>query len=104
MPEPYWPKEKNAYHLSDADRNRTIVRVRCRYCKRLAHYNPVDLVEIFGDIEVDDLMRRMTCEGGKNHGHLDVECISPSAADAVGIKIRRLAGIRLRRIPVWRED
>lgn len=104
MPEPYWPKRKNAFHLSDADRNHTIIRVRCRYCKRTAYYNPVDLIVVFGDVEVDDLMDKMRCERGRDHGRLLVECISPSAADAVGMKIRRLDSIQLRRIPIWRED
>ena len=103
MPEPYWPKHKGAFCLSDADRNQTIIRVRCRFCKRMAHYNPIDLIVIFGDVEVDELMEKMRCEGGKEHGRLLVECISPAGADAVGIRIRRLEGIRLRRKPIWRE-
>jgi hypothetical protein len=102
MPEPYWPKRKGAYTLSMAERNRTLVRVRCPYCKRVAHYHPVDLIEIYGDIEVDDLMRRMKCEAG-NHATLDVRCISPSASEAVGIKVRRLTGILLQRVPLWKE-
>ncbi len=104
MPEPYWPKHKNAFRLSDAGRNQTIIRVRCRYCKRTAHYNPVDLIVIFGDVEVDDLMEKMRCEGGRGHGRLNVECISPAGSDAVGLKIRRLESIQLRRVPIWREE
>lgn len=104
MPEPYWPKSKHSYRLSDASRNQTIARVRCAYCKRTVHYNPVDLIVIFGDIEVDDLMDKMKCEGGKDHGRLDVRCISPSGADAVGLKLRRLVSIQLKRVPIWRED
>lgn len=104
MPEPYWPKNKNAYYLSNADRNRSIIRVRCAYCKRTAYYNPVDLILIFGDVEVDDLMRRMKCESGKEHGMLAVDCISPCGEDAIRIKLRRLDSIRLKRIPIWRED
>ena len=103
MPEPYWPKHKNGYHLTQADRNRTLVQVRCAYCKRVAHYHPVDLIEIYGDVEVDDLMVKMRCEAGKDHGRLDVRCVSPSAEEMQGIRLRRLIGIQLRRIPIWKE-
>ncbi|MEQ1938637.1 hypothetical protein ABMA46_10305 [Mesorhizobium sp. CN5-321] len=103
MPEPYWPKDRNAYTLRMAERNRTIVRVRCAYCKRVAYYHPVDLMEIWGDVEVDDLMHKMRCEAGKDHGNMDVRCISPSAEEMQGMKIRRLTGIVLTRRPVWSE-
>lgn len=102
MPEPYWIKHKHAYTLSMAERNRTVIRVHCAYCKRTAYYHPVDLMEIYGDLEVDDLMERMRCENG-DHGSLDVKCLSPSAEEMQGIKLRRLVAIQLRRIPIWSE-
>lgn len=86
-----------------AERNRTLIRIRCAYCKRVAHYHPIDLLEIYGDVEVDSLMRRMRCEVGKDHGDMDVRCISPSAEEAQGMKVRRLTGVILTRVPIWTE-
>lgn len=82
----------------------TLVRVRCTYCKRSHNYFPGDLIQIFGDVDVDSLMVRMRCEGGGDHGRLDVDTFSPTGADAVGLRIRRLVAIKIRREPVWRDD
>jgi hypothetical protein len=82
-----------------------LVRVTCRYCKRSHNYFPNDLIQIFGDVDVDSLMSRMTCEqGGRDHGRLDVENFSPTGREAVGLRIRRLVALKIQRIPVWREE
>jgi hypothetical protein len=62
-----------------------------------------DLIQIFGDVDVDSLMHRMRCENG-DHGPLDVRAFSPSGSEAVGLRIRRLVAIKLKRVPVWREE
>lgn len=102
MPEPYWPK-KGEFPLSRLNEHMQLVRVRCAYCKRLHHYRPDDLIQIFGDVDVDSLAARMTCEGGP-HGMLEVKGIVPTGSEAVGLKIRRLAAIQIRRVPIWRDD
>ncbi|MBN9255310.1 MULTISPECIES: hypothetical protein [unclassified Mesorhizobium] len=103
MPEQYWPKSK-IFPLSQLNEQRSLVRVKCRYCKRLHNYFPSDLIQIFGDVDVDSLMYRMICEGGKDHGRLDVSTFIPSGSEAVGLRIRRLEAIRIRREPQWRDD
>jgi hypothetical protein len=56
MPEQYHPKKKD-YPLSRLNQgSRQLVRVHCRYCKRTHNYFPDDLIEIFGDVDVDSLM------------------------------------------------
>ena len=52
--------------------SRSLVRVRCTYCKRQHNYLPEDLIQIFGDVDVDSLMQRMVCEKG-DHGSMDVK-------------------------------
>lgn len=101
MPEGYAPKRK-PYPLSNLQRD--LVRVTCRYCKRSHAYRPDDLIQIFGDVDVDSLMDRMTCENDPAHGRLDVKRFSPIGSEAVGLKIRRLVSLKIRRVPVWRED
>ena len=82
-----------------------LVRVTCKYCKRAHNYRPDDLIQLFGDMDVDSLMTRMRCEiGGNDHGMLDVKAFSPTGREAVGLRIRRLVAIKIQRVPVWRED
>lgn len=104
MPEPYWIKAK-AYPLSSANQARQMVRVRCPMCKRQHNYFPEDLIQIFGDIDVDALISRMKCEKcGISSSLMDVRTFSPTGSEAVGMKIRRLVSIKIQRIPVWREE
>ena len=81
-----------------------MVRVTCRYCKRQHNYQPSDLIQIFGDVDVDSLADRMKCESGRDHGRLDVAAFVPTGREAVGLRIRRLVAIKVNRVPVWRED
>lgn len=103
MPEPYWPKRKD-YPLSNLNQGRQMVRVRCSYCKRTHNYFPSDLIQIFGDVDVDSLMRRMKCEGCNSPSSIRVEAFSPTGSEAVGLRIRRLVAIKIQRVPVWREE
>lgn len=80
-----------------------LVRVTCRYCKRTHNYRPDDLIQIFGDMDVDSLMTRMKCEQG-HAGMMDVKSFSPTGSEAVGLRIRRLVAIKIQRVPIWRED
>ena len=56
------------------------VRVLCRYCKRSHTYRLDDLVQIFGDVDIDSLSLRMKCARG-DHGLLHVEAFSPSGRE-----------------------
>ncbi|TRC98270.1 hypothetical protein FJV76_13150 [Mesorhizobium sp. WSM4303] len=103
MPETYAPKRRD-YPLSNLNDGRRLVRVTCRYCKRRCNYFPDDLIQIFGDVDVDSLARRMKCENVKDHGALDVEAFAPTGREAVGLRIRRLVAIKINRVPVWRDD
>ncbi|RWK12555.1 MAG: hypothetical protein EOR39_02855 [Mesorhizobium sp.] len=103
MPESYAPKRRD-YPLSKLNDTMRLVRVRCRCCKRQHNYNPSDLIQIFGDVDVDSLVSRMKCENGADHGMLDVEAFAPTGREAVGLRIRRLVAIKINRVPVWKED
>lgn len=103
MPEPYWAK-KAAYPLSRANDNLQLVRVRCNYCKRQHIYQPTDLIQVYGDRDVDSLMQHMICDGGSSHGTQDVKAFNPMGKELIGLRIRRLAGIKVNRVPVWRDD
>jgi hypothetical protein len=38
------------------------------------------------------------------HGMLDVSAFAPTGAQAVGLRIRRMAAIKIQRVPVCRDD
>lgn len=97
------PNKSMPFPLSNLNDGRQLVRIRCAYCKRNHHYFPSDLIQIFGDVDVDSLIGRMKCEAG-DHGFMNVEAVYPSGKEAVGLKIRRLVSIKIRRVPVWREE
>lgn len=71
---------------------------------KLHNYAPSDLIQIFGDVDVDSLAFRIKCENGKDHGRLEVEAFVPTGSEAVGLRIRRLVAIKINRVPIWRED
>lgn len=98
------PNKSKPFPLSNLNEGRQLVRVRCAYCRRTHHYFPSDLIQIFGDVDVDSLMRRMKCEANSDHGFLRVDAVYPSGMEAVGLKIRHLVSIKIRREPVWREE
>lgn len=101
MPEPY---RKRDYPLSNLNQGgRRYVRVRCSYCKREHVYFPDDLIQVFGDVDVDSLMHRMKCEGCGDRGTMLVNAISPTGSDAVGMRLRRLVAIKIKHVPVWRD-
>lgn len=79
-----------------------LVRCRCNYCKRADYYFPEDLIQVFGDVDVDSLMDRMHCEKCKSR--LDVLAVHPSGQELVGLRIRRLVYIKVHRVPVWRDN
>ena len=97
------PNRHRIFPLSALNEQRSLVRVGCRYCKRSHVCYPDDLIQIFGDVDVDSLMDRMRCEAG-DHGRMDVHVFSPTGSEAVGLRIRRLVALNIRRVPVWRED
>ncbi|GAA2867679.1 hypothetical protein GGQ99_001256 [Aminobacter niigataensis] len=99
------PNKSKPYPLSKLNDARELVEVRCAYCKRAHVYYATDLMQLFGDVDVDSLAGRMTCEsvtGG--HGLLHVERIFSGSREMVGRKIRRLVAIQIKRVPIWKEE
>ncbi|MBO6539869.1 MAG: hypothetical protein JJ969_10755 [Rhizobiaceae bacterium] len=104
MPEPYWPKKKGTFSLSDVHRLGHLLRISCRYCKTLRHFTPDDLRRVFGDIEVDDVIYQMRCSECRKTHTLDVEMVSPSAAERQRITLRRVDKIDYVRRVTWRDE
>ena len=100
------PNRTTPFPLSRLNDARELLEVRCAYCKRAHVYYATDLMQLFGDADVDSLAARMTCENAKNgsHGFLQVQRIFSGSREMVGRKIRRLVAIRVKRVPVWSEE
>ena len=92
-----------AYPLSSMVKNHTVLRVRCFSCRTTHYYRPEDMIQLFGDADVNGLHRKMRCEKC-NDRELDVEAFQPVGEEFIGMKVRRLVAIKLLRVPVWREE
>lgn len=99
------PNRTTPFPLSKLNDARELVLVSCAYCKREHAYYPTDLMQLFGDVDVDSLALRMTCESVRGgHGTMRVERIFSGSREMVGKKTRRLVAIQIKRVPIWREE
>lgn len=73
------PNRHRIFPLSALNEQRSLVRVGCRYCKRSHVCYPDDLIQIFGDVDVDSLMDRMRCEAGDLAGWMCTHSRQPAA-------------------------
>ena len=106
MPEPYWPKSKSSYRLSDAQRagHCRHAKVRCTYCKRTVFFQLDELQKVYGDVEVDDVLplSRWKCSGCGGKGMLDLRLDEPRAGEPT--VIRRLVRVDTIYRPRWRDE
>lgn len=106
MPEPYWPKRKKGYSISDAMRLYEIAAIRCHYCKTEKFYLLSELKALFGDIEVDDVIyvQRWRCVNCGRTDTMHIDVTKPSAAERQAMTIRRIAQIEYVRKVTWRDE
>lgn len=104
MPEPYWPKRKGAYLLSDAHALGHLARIECRYCKIARLYSLDDLRQVLGNIEVDDVAHAMRCQKCGEKRTLRIDTILPGATERQGMIIRKLEKIYYVRRATWRDE
>jgi hypothetical protein len=64
---------------------------------------PEDLRGIFGDADVNSLSRRMRCEACRKK-EISAEVLIPVASERARTTIRRLVDVKVRRVPVWRDE
>lgn len=104
MPEPYWPKRKGAYRLSDAEKNARYARVRCGYCKMTRYFLVRELRVAFGDVQVDDVVyqKRWRCTKCNTEGMLEITLDDPRPGD--NAVVRRLERVDYIRRPIWRDE
>lgn len=101
MPEPYWPKRKGSFRLSDADRNQSAIKVWCPFDKTSRYFLPKDLRKAYGDIEVDDIEDQFTCS--KCGGKVNVRTESMAGDQLHNVTFRRLVSVDYVRRLKWRD-
>lgn len=105
MREPYWPKRKGSYTLSDAAKiGNRLARIRCRYCKLTRFYRLEELRTVFGDIECDDVPYQMRCSNCRGDRTLDFSLENPSAEEMQRITVRRVERIYYFRRVIWKDE
>lgn len=99
------PKRRTMIHLlSYAVRWGQLVYVECGYCRGRRYYRPGDLRKVFGNIDVNRLALRMKCELCGRGDNMECDVYLPVAAERARMTIRRLVEIRIKKIPVWRDE
>ncbi len=91
--------------MSEAHDARQYIKVKCGLCHGATrHYYPADLIRLLGDVPVIALRALMKCEKCGRKEYLDIDVLSASAAERSTFKVRRLVEVKVRKLPVWRED
>ncbi len=79
------------------------VKITCEFCRLKRFYEPVDIMQLCGNISVRQITNQFRCEKCERKDYLTVDLVSPSAAERVGMSVRRLTQIRIIRKPVWKD-
>ncbi|MER0237170.1 hypothetical protein ABRA89_03410 [Fulvimarina sp. MAC8] len=81
------------------------VRVKCDYCRSATRfYHPDDLAILLGDVEVDQLRRRLKCERCGRRDYVEVDAPYLTGPEMRDLIVRRLVRVRTIRRPIWREE
>jgi hypothetical protein len=46
----------------------------------------------------------MKCEKCDHKEYLDIDVLNASAAERATFKVRRLVGVKVKRLPIWRDE
>ncbi len=105
MPEQNGLTRRQRMHtLSKAEGTRQIVKIECMYCRITHRYRCSDLLQICGDVPVDEIAPKFCCEKCKKKDYLRAEFELPWPADTGKLRIRKLERIKTVLKPVWKDD
>ena len=79
------------------------VKIDCAFCQVKRFYEPVDILQLCGNISVRQIAKQFRCEKCQRKDYLTAELVSPPAAERLGMSVRRLTEIRIIRRPVWKD-
>ncbi|UCI33815.1 hypothetical protein [Mesorhizobium sp. B4-1-4] len=81
-----------------------VALVTCRYCNIKRYFKPAELREVFGNVSIEALRGKMTCQKCRRKEHIDAELLHLVGQEAVNVRYRRLAEIRFVRRVIWRDE
>jgi len=64
-----------------------LIKLRCRQCKRTAYFLPADLVDVYGDMEVDHF--RLPCSACRTDRMVIADLHTPQPGDWGKLDVRR---------------
>jgi len=105
MPERYGLSRAQRLHtLSKAEETGQVVRVNCMHCRITHRFRCRDLLQLFGDVAIDEVARHFRCEACKQKDYLRALFELPWGHDIGRIRIRTLVKVKTVRRPVWKDD
>jgi len=79
------------------------IKIDCQLCRVKRLYLPADLIPLCGDITVERIPKKFRCERCDTKQYLRADLVSPSAAEMVGLRVRKLMEIKHIRKPIWKD-
>ena len=104
MPEQPPKRPGIIWPLSSAHDVGQVLRVTCGWCPGKRHYLPSDLQQLLGDIAVHAVAAKMTCERCGRRDAMSAYAFIPVASERQRLRIRRLVKIKVKQVPVWRDE
>ncbi|MBB3655710.1 RNase P subunit RPR2 [Rhizobium sp. BK650] len=102
MPEMNHSKKLSRWSLEDAREVGHILVVRCGLCNTTRRYLPDDILKIRKNTTISRL--RFICLECNKRDYMDVAVYVPSRSEIGKLPVRRLAGIKEVKVPVWRDE
>lgn len=97
-------RSQRMHTLSKAEETGQIVRIDCMHCRITQRYRCRDLLQLCGDVAIDEIAPHFRCETCKQKDYLRAIFELPWGHDIGKLRIRTLVRIKTVRKPVWKED
>lgn len=102
MPEMNQLNKLSRWSLEDAREVGHILIVRCGLCNVTRRFLPADILELRNNTTINRL--RFVCQHCNKRDYMDVTVYLPSSLEIGKLPVRRLAGVRDVKVPVWRDE
>ncbi|MBX5148496.1 hypothetical protein [Rhizobium lentis] len=102
MPEMNMSKKLSRWSLEEARQVGHVLVIRCGLCNITRRFLPDDILKLRKNTTLNRL--KFVCQECHKGSYIDVSVYYPSAADVGKLPVRRLAGLRDVRKPIWRDE
>lgn len=102
MPEMNQSKKLSRWSLEEARGVGHILVVRCGLCNITRRFLPDDILKLRKNTTISRL--RFVCQQCNKRDYMDVTVYLPSSLEIGKLPVRRLAGLRDVKVPVWRDE